>query len=74
MEIANDENHNVSSLAFNLDVNNVFITTMVFILIFFFFFLFENLLNLQCSLLALDEIIIYPWIIPPLGVEAPYVF
>jgi len=35
MEIANDENHNVSSLAFNLDVNNVFITTMVFILIFF---------------------------------------
>jgi hypothetical protein len=38
MEIANDENHNVSSLAFNLDVNNVFITTMVCILVCFPFF------------------------------------
>jgi hypothetical protein len=74
MEIANDQNHNVSSLAFNLDVNNVFITTIVFIFIFFPFFVFENLLNLQCSLLVLDEITVYPWIIPPLGVEAPYVF
>jgi hypothetical protein len=66
MEIANDENHNVSSLASNFDVNNVFITTMVFIFNFFsFFFVFENLFNLQCSLLVLDEITVYPWIRPP---------
>jgi hypothetical protein len=43
MESANDENHNVISLAFNLDVNNVFITTMVFILIFFPFFCVSKL-------------------------------
>ncbi len=72
IEIANDEDLNVSSLAINLDVKNVFITT---ILIFFcFFFVFGNLLSFQCSILVLDEITVYPWIIPPLGVEVPYVF
>ncbi len=75
MDIANDESYNVSSLAFNLDVNNVFIAIMVFIFISFpFFFVFEKLLNFQCSFLVLDEITLHPWIIPPLSAEAPYVF